>query len=196
MTRQKWVATGLVASLLLFALPALAAAEAKFLLEKQVFLPSGGLKQPLTVDFDGSGDKPVFAETKPIASERAALVLAWGGPDGDALALQLLNSTTYVCYKTRLRDEVHEELVVLGLGRERGISVELKEIAVLGAQEDGTIGLLPLVGFAPVDYYNAPLQQNTKRQILFPLSAKSGKAPALLFWEPAKQAVRFAASNT
>ena len=192
MVRKNFLKTGLVIGLLLATMPAIAAAEAKFLLNKQGFTAAGALKQTVTADFDGSGGKTVFAETKLLSPDRSALVLAVAENSGEAWALQLVDSASYVLYKTRLRDEVHEELVVLGLGREHGASVALKEVAVIGADDNGVIGLLPVSSFAAVDMLNAPLQQNTQRQILLPLSAESGRAPALLFWEPSKQAFRFA----
>ena len=192
MIRGKNLAMGLVAGFLLLAVPAMAGAEARFLLTKQNMGISSGVKPGLVADFDSSGGKNIFAETKVLSPERMSLVLALTGSSGDAWAVQFVDSNSYVVYKTRLRDEVHEELIVMGLGRERGTSVNIKELAIIGADEGGVIGLLPLREFMPVDILNAPLQQNTQRQVLLPLSADSGRAPAKLFWEPSKNAFRFA----
>ena len=191
MIRGMNLAMGLVAGFLLLAVPAMAGAEARFLLTKQSMGISSGVKPGLVADFDSSGGKNIFAETKVLSSERMSLVLALTGSSGDAWAVQFVDSNSYVVYKTRLRDEVHEELIVMGLGREHGTSVTIKEMAIIGADEGGTIGLLPLRDFASVDILNAPLQQNTQRQVLLPLSADSGRAPAKLIWEPSKNAFRF-----
>lgn len=191
MIRGMNLAMGLVAGFLLLAVPAMAGAEARFLLTKQSMGISSGVKPGLVADFDSSGGKNIFAETKVLSPERMSLVLALTGSSGDAWAVQFVDSNSYVVYKTRLRDEVHEELIVMGLGREHGTSVTIKEMAIIGADEGGTIGLLPLRDFASVDILNAPLQQNTQRQVLLPLSADSGRAPAKLIWEPSKNAFRF-----
>lgn len=192
MIRGKNLAMGLVAGFLLLAVPAMAGAEARFLLTKQNMGVSSGVKPGLTADFDSSGGKNIFAETKVLSPDRMSLVLAVTGNAGDAWAVQFVDSSSYVIYKTRLRDEVHEELIVMGLGRERGTSVNIKELAILGVDESGVVGLLSLRDFTPVDILNAPLQQTTQRQVLLPLSADSGRAPAKLFWEPSKNAFRFA----
>ena len=191
MIRGMNLAMGLVAGFLLLAVPAMAGAEARFLLTKQNMGISSGIKPGLVADFDSSGGKNIFAETRVLSPERMSLVLALTGSSGDAWAVQFVDSNSYVVYKTRLRDEVHEELIVMGLGREHGTSVTIKEMAIIGADEGGTIGLLPLRDFASVDILNAPLQQNTQRQVLLPLSADSGRAPAKLIWEPSKNAFRF-----
>lgn len=192
MLRKKFLTMALVAGVLMMTVPAIAGAEARFLLAKQDFMANGTLKQGIVADFDSSGGKNIFAETKALSQDRAALVLAVTGNTGDAWALQLVDSVSYVLYKTRLRDEVHEELVVMGLGREHGAAVTIKELAVIGTDDNGTVGLLPLRDFAPVDILNAPLQQNTQRQVLLPLSDNHGLATAKLFWEPSKNAFRFA----
>lgn len=192
MIRRKNLAMALVVGVLLMTVPAVAGAEARFLLSKQVFTANGTLKQDIVADFDSSGGKNIFAETKPLSQDRTALVLAVTGNTGDAWALQLVDSVSYVFYKTRLRDEVHEELVVMGLGRERGTSITVKEVAIIGTDDNGTVGLLPLQGFNAVDILNAPLQQNTQRQVLLPLADDHGRAAAKLFWEPSKNAFRFA----
>lgn len=189
--RRKFFAMALVVGVLFMTVSAVAGAEARFLLARQGFAADGTLKQGIVADFDSSGGKNIFAETKNLSQDRAALVLAVTGNTGDAWALQLVDSVSYVFYKTRLRDEVHEELVVMGLGREHGTTVTIKELAVIGTDDNGTVGLLPLQGFVPVDILNAPLQQNTQRQVLLPLSDGRGLAAAKLFWEPSKNAFRF-----
>jgi hypothetical protein len=167
---------------LLLATGASASAASRYIVQKFSFDGRGFLTAPLTVDF-GRETKNIHVEEITQSSNSRLLLIVFPSGDGDVTVLRLSGSRAYSLYKSNLRDNSREELIVLGLGAVEGKSVRLSEIAILGENQAGEIQLMPVNGFVPSDVLNAPLQLDGARDMI--LSAGAGGKELRIAWDNA-----------
>lgn len=157
-------------------------AETRYISQKYSFSSNGRLSNPLQADF-GSGNKKLLVEKKEMANDKSLLLVALAIDDDDVFALQLFDSKDYSIYKLKLRDNMREEIVVLGLGPITGKKVQLREVYIIAENEDGEIKAMPVKGFTPKFVLNAPLQLDKARNIILPTQV--GEKTLVIGWNKA-----------
>ncbi|MDR3349263.1 MAG: hypothetical protein LBO03_06635 [Acidaminococcales bacterium] len=163
-----------------FAAGAAVSAESRYIAQKYSFGGNGLLTSPLTVDF-GNEPKTLYAEEIAQSGNSRLLLIAFPSGDGGVSVVRLSGSRSYSLYKANLRDNSHEEVIILGLGAVSGRYVRLAEVVILGKDRDGTIRAIAVNGFSPLDVLNAPLQMDGRRGIV--LSAGAGRKELRIMWD-------------
>ncbi|MDR2006222.1 MAG: hypothetical protein LBP78_03120 [Acidaminococcales bacterium] len=164
----------------LFAATAAVSAESRYIAQKYSFDGNGLLSSPLTVDFGGE-TKTLYAEEIAQNNNSRLLLIAFSTNGGGVSVVRLSGSRAYSLYKTNLRDSSREEVVILGLGAVTGRYVRLSEVVILGEDRTGTIKAIAVNGFSPLDVLNAPLQMDSRRDIV--LSAGAGRKELRIRWD-------------
>lgn len=167
-------------------------AENRHIMQKYAFTPQGALSTPLTVDF-GSGQKNILIEKKDLSNEQKLLLLAFALDEDDVFALQLFASRDYSIYRTSLRDD-RQEIIVLGLGPVNGKKVQLKEMYIVGEDDAGAVTAMPVRGFVPVEVLNAPMNLDNNNSIVFPTQV--GSKTLVVSWDKAGNAFVASGGNT
>jgi hypothetical protein len=153
----------LVAGLLSWESPKAQAAQ--YFAKRYTFTQQGELTLPLVMRFKNLGEKHIAAKITPFNSKTNILTLACSL--GDNVFLTTINNGyEYALYKLDFRPG-NEDLLVISYGPRGTGKTELGGITVIGQDENGTLGVLPLRGFSEVAVFNSPLQIRNKQAVLF-----------------------------
>lgn len=159
-------------------------AETRYIAQKYSFTANGSLNTALSADF-GSGNKNLLVEKKELSNDKNILLVAMAIDDEDVFALQLFDSKDYSIYKLKLRDDMREEVVILGLGPVAGKRVQLRELYIIAEDDDGEIRAMQAKGFTPKNVLNSPLQLDKARSIVLPTQV--GEKTLVISWSKAEQ---------
>lgn len=150
-----------------FVVPTLPVAEASQVFAQQYgFNTKGELQQPLMVSFNAKEQTQIKAVVSPLDELHNILLIAF--PEGRGVfAVNLFKGYDYALYKVGLRDNEHQELLVLSHGKRGTGRTTLKGIDIIGANDiTGQIALLPVVGFKEVMLFNSPLQVRPDKTVV------------------------------
>ena len=134
----------------------------------QVFIPQygfkedGSLKNPLVVNFDSDTTKEMTVTLSPNGGDTRTLVIACS-IDDKVFTKTFNKGYNYALYKVSLRTPDKQELLVLSQGKRGTGKTALKDITIIGIDEDKVFGELPIEGFQEVNILNSPLQVRSNR---------------------------------
>ena len=120
---------------------------------------------PRTVEFRKGLPQKIGASLTGAAGSEKVLVLGWQVGDGVGLCT-LQKGVEYALYRLDFRPG-KQDILVLSYGRRGTGKTHLNEVSVIGEDSLGVIRQLPVVGFAPVDVFNSPLQIRQQEAVLF-----------------------------
>ena len=158
-----------------------AAAENRHIMQRYSFNEQGLLSTHLTIDF-GYDIKTPQVEKISMGGDRSLLLITFPLTGDRIFTLPLFNSLTYSIYKANLRDSSYEELVVFGLGKVEGISVQVREVCIIGLNQAGEISAMPVKNFSQSKVRNVPMQLDGRRNIM--LSADKSGRTYYIYWDP------------
>ncbi len=146
---------------LLVEMPTTQAANQVFAM-KAAFTAQGELQRPLILKFSGGDETRVKATIKGNASDHRILSLAC--LDGsDIFMYSLDNGYDYAMYTVSMRDNEHQEILILSYDKRTTGKTNLNGISVIGNDSVNRVALLPLQGFRQVSVLNSPLQIKSDR---------------------------------
>ena len=130
------------------------------------FNNKGELQQPLMISFKAKESTQIKAVVSPLDELHNILLIAF--PEGrEIFAVNLFKGYDYALYKVGLRDNEHQELLVLSYGKRGTGRTALKGVDIIGANDiTGQVVLLPVVGFKEVTLFNSPLQVRPDKTVV------------------------------
>ncbi|MCH3915459.1 MAG: hypothetical protein LKJ99_05150 [Acidaminococcaceae bacterium] len=138
---------------------------AQYFATKYAFTDQGQLQTPLFVKFSDTEQKKVKAIVTHMDTEDRTLLVACS--EGEDVFLADFNKGyEYALYKINFRDN-KEDLLILGYGKRGTGKTSLNSLDIVGLNEEGQIGLLPVSGFEKVNVFNSPLQIRNREAVLF-----------------------------
>jgi len=150
-----------------FVAPALpVTASSQVFAQQHGFNAKGELQQPLMISFNAKEPKQIKAVVSPLDELHNILLIAF--PDGRGIfAANVVKGYNYALYKVGLRDDVHQELLVLSYGKHGTGKTVLKGVDIIGANDiTGQIISFPVVGFKEVTLFNSPLQVRPDKTVM------------------------------
>jgi len=130
------------------------------------FNTKGELQQPLMISFKAKESTPIKAAVSPLDELHNILLIAF--PEGrEVFAVNLFKGYDYALYKVGLRDNEHQELLILSYGKRGTGRTTLKGVDIIGVNDiTGQVASLPVVGFKEVTLFNSPLQVRPDKTVV------------------------------
>ena len=130
------------------------------------FNTKGELQQPLMISFKAKESTPIKAAVSPLDELHNILLIAF--PEGrEVFAVNLFKGYDYALYKVGLRDNEHQELLILSYGKRGTGRTTLKGVDIIGVNDiTGQVVSLPVVGFKEVTLFNSPLQVRPDKTVV------------------------------
>lgn len=130
------------------------------------FNTKGELQQPLMISFKAKESTPIKAAVSPLDELHNILLIAF--PEGrEVFAVNLFKGYDYALYKVGLRDNEHQELLILSYGKRGTGRTTLRGVDIIGVNDiTGQVVSLPVVGFKEVTLFNSPLQVRPDKTVV------------------------------
>lgn len=130
------------------------------------FNTKGELQQPLMISFNLKESTQIKAVVSPLDELHNILLIAF--PEGrEIFAVNLFKGYDYALYKVGLRDNEHQELLILSYGKRGTGRTALKGVDIIGVTDvTGQVAVLPVVGFKEVTLFNSPLQVRPDKTVV------------------------------
>ena len=130
------------------------------------FNAKGELQQPLMISFKAKESTQIKATVSPLDELHNILLIAF--LEGrEVFAFNLFKGYDYALYKVGLRDNEHQELLILSYGKRGTGRTTLKGVDIIGVNDiTGQVTALPVVGFKEVTLFNSPLQVRPDKTVV------------------------------